>query len=286
MNTSAQHGIRVERNGPVATLTLDRPEVLNAQTPQMWAQLAQIGADLPGDVRVVVLRGAGRAFSAGIDLAVAQGEFAQIGALAPAAAADRIAGYQAAFSWLRRPDVITVAAVQGHAIGAGFQLALACDLRVVAENAQFTMAEVGLGLVPDLTGTKRLVELVGYGRALEICATGRRVAAAEAQAIGLTNLVVPLDELDSAVTDLTAALLARRPQRRSRDQGPPRSAPPAAAPKSRPEPSAKPRSAGCATSPASTTEPAPSVPSAGRLRCKRSRRWRARAGEHLSDPSV
>jgi enoyl-CoA hydratase/carnithine racemase len=208
MTSSIQHGIRVERTGPVATITLDRPEVLNAQTPQMWAQLAQAGADLPGDVRVVVLRGAGRSFSAGIDLAVAQQEFATIGALTPDEAADRIAGYQAAFSWLRRPDLVSVAAVQGHAIGAGFQLALACDLRIAADNAQFTMAEVSLGLVPDLTGTKRLVELVGYGRALEICATGRRVGAAEAQAAGLTNLVVPAAELDTAVTDLTAALLA------------------------------------------------------------------------------
>jgi enoyl-CoA hydratase/carnithine racemase len=208
MTSPAQHGIRVERNGPVTTITLDRPEVLNAQTPQMWAELAILGSQLPGDVRVVVLRGAGRAFSAGIDLGVAQQEFAAIGALSPAEAADRIAGYQAAFSWLRRPDLISVAGVQGHAIGAGFQLALACDLRVAAEDATFTMAEVSLGLVPDLTGTRRLVELVGYGRALELCATGRRVGAAEAAATGLVNLVVPGAELDSAVADLTAALLA------------------------------------------------------------------------------
>ncbi len=71
--------------------------------------------------------------------------------------------------------------MQGHAIGAGFQLALACDLRVLAEDARFSMAEVTLGLVPDLAGTKRLVELVGYARALEICATGRRIDATEAR---------------------------------------------------------------------------------------------------------
>ncbi len=204
----AQHGIRVERDGPVATVTLCRPDVLNAQTPELWAQLRRAGAELPGDIRIVVVRGEGRAFSAGIDLTVAQAEFVAIGAVAPAEAADRIAGYQAAFSWLRRPDIVSIAAVQGHAIGAGFQLALACDLRVAAQDARFTMAEVSLGLVPDLTGTKRLVELVGYGRALEICATGRRVGAAEAQAMGLTNIVVPGSELDGAVADLCAALLA------------------------------------------------------------------------------
>ena len=81
--------------------------------------------------------------------------------------------------------------MQGHAIGAGFQLALACDLRVLADDAQLAMAEVTLGLVPDLGGTKRLVELVGYSRALEICVTGRRMGAAEADRLGLATVVVP-----------------------------------------------------------------------------------------------
>ena len=81
-------------------------------------------------------------------------------------------------------------------------------MRVLASDAKFSMGEIKLGLVPDLGGTKPLVELVGYGRALEICATGRRVAADEALTIGLANLVVPNDDLDGAVRDLTAALLA------------------------------------------------------------------------------
>src|SRR4029078_1641563 len=110
--------------------------------------------------------------------------------------------------WLRRPDLISIAAVQGHAIGAGFQLALACDLRVLADDARLTMAEVSLGLVPDLTGTKRLVELVGYARALEICVTGRRVPAAEAERSRRANLVVGRADLDGAVADLTSAVLA------------------------------------------------------------------------------
>jgi enoyl-CoA hydratase/carnithine racemase len=97
--------------------------------------------------------------------------------------------------------------VRGHAIGAGAQLALACDLRVFAEDAQLRVPEATLGLVPDLTGTSTLVEAVGYARAVEICLTGRAVGAAEAVAIGLANVAVPLDELDATVTDLTAALL-------------------------------------------------------------------------------
>jgi enoyl-CoA hydratase/carnithine racemase len=96
--------------------------------------------------------------------------------------------------------------VQGHAIGAGMQLALACDLRVLADDAQLRLPEATLGLVPDLTGTSNLVELVGYSRALEICLTGRAVKAAEAQAIGLANLVVPAADLDATVADLVAAL--------------------------------------------------------------------------------
>ena len=95
--------------------------------------------------------------------------------------ADVIASYQYAFSWLRRPDIITIAAVQGHAIGAGFQLALACDFRVLSEDARFAMLETSLGLVPDLGGTQPLVEAIGYPRALEICVTGRWVDADEAR---------------------------------------------------------------------------------------------------------
>jgi enoyl-CoA hydratase/carnithine racemase len=204
-------GLRLDLDGQVATISLCRPDVLNAQTPDTWRALRSIGRNLPGDVRVVVLRGDGRAFSAGLDLGVAagpDGELRTLATLPEAEALERIAGYQEAFSWLRRPDIITVAAVQGHAIGAGFQLALACDLRVLATDAKLCMAEVTLGLVPDLTGTRRLVDLVGYARALEMCVTGRRVGADEAAAVGLANLVVAPRELDGAVRDLTAALLA------------------------------------------------------------------------------
>lgn len=207
-------GVRVDRDGPVATITLCRPHVLNAQTPQMWGHLRSIGRELPGDVRVVVVRGEGRAFSAGLDLAAVSAgpddpsSLTQVAALPDAEASARIATFQEAFDWLRRPDLVSIAAVRGHAIGAGFQLAIACDLRVCAEDTRFTMAEVSLGLVPDLGGTKRLVELVGYGRALDICVTGRRIDAAEAERIGLATSVVPLDGLDEAVAALTARILA------------------------------------------------------------------------------
>lgn len=205
-------GVRLECEGPVATVTLCRPDVLNAQTPAMWRALRRFSRDLPGSIRVVVVRGEGRAFSAGLDLSVAQGtgadSFAELVTLSPEQCADRIAEFQTAFTWLHRPDIISVAAVQGHAIGAGFQLALACDLRVLADDAKFSMAEVTLGLVPDLAGTGRLVDLVGYARALEICVTGRRLDAIEAHRLGLATVVVPGAELSGAVRDLSSAILA------------------------------------------------------------------------------
>lgn len=131
-----------------------------------------------------------------------------LAALSEDEASRRIASYQAGFAALGRPGVVSVALVQGHAVGAGFQLALACDLRIAAEDARFTMAEVSLGLVPDLGGTKRLVELVGYSRAAGICLTGRRVTAAEADRIGLVSAVVPPEQLAAAGAQLVSRLLA------------------------------------------------------------------------------
>jgi len=207
--------VRVERAGPVLTVTLDRPRARNAQTPATWSALAAIGESLAPDVRIVVLRGEGPSFSAGLDRAMLSPEgidgMPSLVALAgmDAEAVDRqIADYQRAFTWWSTPEIISVAAVQGHAVGAGFQLALACDLRVVADDARFAMRETSLGLVPDLTGTSRLVRAVGYARALEICVTGRWVGAQEAVDIGLAQAVVPRDQLDAAVADLVAALTA------------------------------------------------------------------------------
>ena len=205
--------VSLARSGSVVTVTLDRPEARNAQTPATWAALAAIGENLPDGVRVVVLRGAGHSFSAGLDRAMLSpqgidGEPSLVHlAGMPKGAVDRqIAEYQRAFACWSRPDIISVAAVQGHAIGAGLQLALACDLRVLADDAQLAMRETSLGLVPDLTGTGPLVRAVGYARALEICVTGRAVGAQEAVAIGLAQLAVARDQLDAAVDDLVAAL--------------------------------------------------------------------------------
>jgi enoyl-CoA hydratase/carnithine racemase len=205
--------VRTAREGAVLTVTLDRADQLNAQTPATWAALRAVADGLDDEVRVVVVRGAGRSFSAGLDRSLfsnapgMSGGLGELGSMPADQAQERIRGYQAAFRWLRSPGIVSVAAVQGHAIGAGAQLALACDLRVFAENAQLRLPEASLGLVPDLTGTSTLVQLVGYSRAVEIALTGRSVGAAEAVSTGLANVAVPVDQLDAAVADLTAALL-------------------------------------------------------------------------------
>jgi len=197
------------------TVTLSRPSRRNAMTPRMWRGLTAIGHSLPPEVRVVVVRGDGPSFSSGIDLRVLSGEEATDADSIPSPAdpgfEDWIASCQEGFGWLRRPSLISVAAVRGHAIGAGFQLALGCDLRVLADDAKLCMKEPSLGLVPDLMGTKPLVDIAGLPRALELCLTGRSVPAAEARELRLAELVVPVAELDGAVADLVAALLAVDP---------------------------------------------------------------------------
>ncbi|GAA1161094.1 enoyl-CoA hydratase/isomerase family protein [Nocardioides aquiterrae] len=208
-------GLKYDLAGPVATITLHRPDVRNAQTPTMWRALAALGAEIGDDVRVVVVQGSGHSFSAGLDRSMldpsnTSGEESVAGllALSDEELSATIDAYQQGFTFLRDPRFVSVAAVQGYAIGAGFQLALSCDLRVVADDAQFSMKESALGLVPDLTGTKPLVECVGYARALEICATARMVGAAEAVDIGLALTAVPAAELEAAVADLVGALTA------------------------------------------------------------------------------
>src|SRR5882757_7039005 len=208
-------GVRLTVDDSIATVTLTNPAKRNAQSPALWRALAQAGRLLPGTVRVVVLRAEGKSFSAGLDRQAFTPEgfdgepsFIDLAHNSDAVLDGTIAEYQEGFTWWRRSDIVSIAAVQGHAIGAGFQLALACDLRVVADDVQFAMRETSLGLVPDLTGTHPLVGLVGYARALEICATGRFVTAEEAERTGLANLAVPGGQLDDAVRDLVAALIA------------------------------------------------------------------------------
>nr|WP_283818675.1 enoyl-CoA hydratase/isomerase family protein [Jatrophihabitans telluris] len=199
----------------MATITLNRPDKRNAQTPETWLWLTRAVNALPGTVRVLFVRGEGPSFSAGLDRAVFTAEGTdEAPGLFGIAHADQetataaIASFQQAFDLGSRPGLVSIALVQGYAIGAGFQLALSCDIRIAAQDVQFSMAEVSLGLVPDLGGTKRIVELVGYSKAASICLTGRRVSAEEADQIGLVTAVVPVERLAEAGDAFAAQILA------------------------------------------------------------------------------
>lgn len=211
----AAAGLAFAVDGAVATITLDRPAVRNAQHPGLWARMVRLLEGLSDEVRVVVLRGAGGTFSAGLDLSLldparadSDGSLISTMAKSDQEIIDAIGTYQLPFAMLADPRFISIAVVEGHAIGAGFQLALCCDLRVVADDARFCMKEPALGLVPDLVGTKPLVAAVGYARALEICASARMVSAAEAADYGIAQVVAPSDQLDAELAALVASLTA------------------------------------------------------------------------------
>ncbi len=192
---------------------LDRPEVRNAQTFSTWASLAEVSGSLPGSCQLVLLRATGRDFSAGLDLrqlrpgGTDEGSVDTLLDADDAAVEAAIEDFQAAFAAWRGLPAVVVAVVQGRAIGAGLQHALAADLRVLAADAQLMMAESRLGLVPDLGGTARLVELVGYAAALELCLTARPVGADEARRLGLANRTAEPGQLDIVVEGLVTELL-------------------------------------------------------------------------------
>ena len=200
------------RQGSIVTVTLDRPDARNAQTPATWAALAAVGESCAdGETTLVVFRGSGSAFSAGLDrrMFTAEGipgeaSLAALAAMDDDAMAGRIEEFQRAFLWQRDSPALTVAAVHGPAIGAGFQLALACDILLATPSATFAMRETSYGLVPDLGGTQPLVRAVGYARAVDLCATGRTVAAEEGYALGFVTRVV--SDLDVALAEVITAV--------------------------------------------------------------------------------
>ena len=212
--------IALERDGGVVRLSLNRPDKLNAQTVAMWHYLARLGAELAADdtIRVLVVGGMGRSFSAGIDISTfTSAPDLDITAADPgpgpsvASPVDGILAIQKAFSWLEDAPYPTIAKVQGHAYGAGMQLALACDLRIVADDVRMGLLELNWGLMPDLGGTVWLPRLVGPAKALELMLTGAKLEAAELLALGVVNRVVPLADLDATVDDLVDDLLRRPP---------------------------------------------------------------------------
>jgi 2-oxoglutaroyl-CoA hydrolase len=196
-------GLRLERDGDVATITLDVPEKLNRVSMPARDQLANLFEEVGRDegVRAIVLTGAGeKAFTAGGDIAVfLEREPEELSRLAWNIAAPE-----------RCPKPV-IAKLRGYAFGVGFELALACDFRIASADLELALPEVKIGMIPGSGGTQRLARMVGLGRAKDMVMRGRRIGAEEALAIGLVTEVVPPAQLDAAVTQLVDELRALSP---------------------------------------------------------------------------
>src|SRR6266699_3474234 len=196
-------GLRLERDGGIATITLDVPEKLNRLSMPARDQLAQLFEELGSDasVRAIVLTGAGeKAFTAG-------GDIASFLERSPEELS-RLAWNVAAPERCPKP---VVAALRGYVFGVGLELALACDFRLAADDVQLALPEVRLGMIPGSGGTQRLARLIGLARAKDMIMRGRRFGAADALALGLVGEVVPAAELDATVDSLVDELLALSP---------------------------------------------------------------------------
>ena len=183
--------IKLSLEEELAVVTIDRPKSLNALNSQVYreiiATLRQVEA--MDQVKVVILTGAGeKAFAAGADIAQMVHE--------DAVAGRRLSGLcHEAANLLESMRQVTIAAVNGFALGGGCELTLACDLRIAADHARFALPEVTLGIIPGGGGTQRLARIIGVGRAKELIFTGDQIDAQEAYRLGLANHVVPRDEL-------------------------------------------------------------------------------------------
>jgi len=200
--------ILVERAEPVVTVTLNRPAKLNAMSGQMLSELTQLFAQLREDVatRFVIFTGAGRAFTAGADLS----DFASAkGDLAPARLA-QLSGQDFVRS-LESLEQITIAAVNGLAVGGGVVLSMSCDFRIASENARFGILEPNVGIFFTWGCTPRLTALIGPAKAKELIMTCDIIDAAEALRIGLVNKVVPHDSLMGAVHELIEKVASKAP---------------------------------------------------------------------------
>jgi enoyl-CoA hydratase/carnithine racemase len=209
--------VQVELKGPVATITLNKPERLNALDVEMWdgIRAAAEAVDDAPDVRVAILAGAGGAFCAGLDVKGGS-TLSGLGVdEAPARALPlvrrHLARLQACFSRLESCRVPVIAEIQRVCVGGGMELALCCDIRLAAEGTVFSIPEVQIGIVPDMGGTQRLPRTIGIGKAKELIYSARRIDAAEALRIGLVNAVHPAGELSARAAELAEEIAANAP---------------------------------------------------------------------------
>lgn len=189
----------------VATVTINRPDKLNALNAQAKAELREVMTSLKNDpaVDVVIITGAGeKAFVAGTDIR-------ELTELNGETGKEFSAKGQEVFDLIENLGKPVIAAINGYALGGGCELALACHLRVASENARFGQPEVNLGIIPGYGGTQRLAHLIGRGRAMEMILTGDQIDAQEAHRIGLVNKVVPAGELMTTARSLARTIASK-----------------------------------------------------------------------------
>lgn len=211
---SFQH-IRLEQDAGIVTLTLNRPETRNAMTPEMGEEIVRATAMIRDDrdARVLIVTGAGKAFSSGGNL----GMLARDAGVASADETDAptMGGsprdFYARYLSIRQVAIPTIAAINGHAIGAGLCFALACDLRIAAAEAKMGMTFTRLGIHPGMGATYLLPRLIGTSRACELFFTGRVIDATEAERLGIVTRVVPAAELSTAVATLAREIASAGP---------------------------------------------------------------------------
>jgi len=202
----AESGIAVEKNVEgIVQIRLNRPDRLNALGVDMVDDLLKEITDaVAGRARVIVIRGTGRAFCAGADLKERR-------TMDEPARVKHNRAINAAVDAIGAAPMPTIAAINGLALGGGCEIAIACDLRIAAEDAQIGLTEARLGVIPGAGGTQRLPRLIGAARALEMILTGEPIGARRAAEIGLVNAVVPGDALDEHVQRLAVLLASRSP---------------------------------------------------------------------------
>src|SRR5215207_2357257 len=203
--------VKVEQDGRVAIVILDHPPV-NALSQQLLVELEEIYDELDrGDeVRVIVLRGEGeKAFVAGADITEFPALREQVEQAATEGGSAR--GIQKLAARMDAGRTPVVAAIHGYCLGGGLELAMACDIRIAAEDAQLGQPEIKLGLIPGGGGTQRLPRLVGHGRALYLNLTGDPIAGSQAAAWGVVDVAVPASELARTALELATTIAARSP---------------------------------------------------------------------------
>lgn len=198
--------VQLKKEPPLGWIYLNRPDKLNAINEQLMKDLRQAVDELVADdqIRVIIITGQGKAFSAGADIS----QFKTLNGLTAWEFAKKGRELMDYIENLPKP---TIAMINGYALGGGLELAMACDIRIAAEEAQVGLPEITLGIYPGFGGTQRLIRLIGKGKAMEMMMTGDRIPAREAERLGLVNKVVPLTELEKETRNFAIKLAEKPP---------------------------------------------------------------------------